>query len=299
MQQITSVYDHAISLVTHHEKTSWYTTIHQDLRQWGTQEGCALDAAPLSAALAAYGLPEQSSQAIVIARLTYWLFLVDASFDEHLHDASQDELDHHLAALLITPQLQLRPHPSSCAERLHNAYRDLVRSGVFRGTHRIERTSSFLNHLLHGMYQEAVWSHAFARSRQVPPFTDYMVTGAATSGIHILAAAITSDHEWTSLESVIQQTAYLMRVANDLSTYDKERAEGKLSAMDIITQSMALPVAGAQRFLLDTMNSLAVPIFALPDTRPTTYFLRRAAAMGIIMAHHGGYAPLLTALRGN
>jgi hypothetical protein len=195
----------------------------------------------LSVAAAA---PFADLQAIVdTARVSVWIFALDDVFDEG--QCTQAELA--TRAMLYEGILLDRPTPAEddeLAVMLRQVKAGLAGHPLYAplGT----EWALALNGTIRAMLQENEWREAFQQQMltRLPDYDAYLACGRQSVGgpPHMWAAILTTNDS-TAIQQrdylawMVEQSSAIIRLANDLQTYERELREGKLNSLQILCQS--------------------------------------------------------------
>jgi hypothetical protein len=89
------------------------------------------------------------------------------------------------------------------------------------------------------MRREFEWNVRLAGRQELPTFDTYLMTGSVSIGMHAVAAVVASYERdaaraWQRSWVGIDTAGRIVRLANDLATYPRELAEGKMNALSLI-----------------------------------------------------------------
>lgn len=117
------------------------------------------------------------------------------------------------------------------------------------------------------MRREFTWnvqlaSHAASGAPGEPSLGVYLTTGSVSIGMLAVAAVVTSfelepRRAWGRGWAAIDTAGRIVRLANDLATYRRERAEGKLSSLTLMLGELGSPPAGADPVSDDELERAA------------------------------------------
>ena len=192
----------------------------------------------LSVAAAA---PFADLQAIVdTARVSVWIFALDDLFDEGQFSPAELALkaEHYERILLERP---VRAADDELATILRQVKASLAEHSLYGqlGT----EWAQALNGTIQAMRQENEWAAAFQQNQlaAMPNYDEYLDCGRRSVGgpPHMWAAILTTNDSTAAqqrafLGRMVDQSAAIIRLANDLQTYERELAEGKLNSLQIL-----------------------------------------------------------------
>ncbi len=201
---------------------------------------------PLSLSVAA-GAPFTSVEALIsTARLSLWVFTLDDLFDEERvpHAELMKRADRYRG---LAHQEIACPPGDSLAAALCELRDDLATYPLF-GPLGTEWANSLCG-TIDGMMREYQWRLSYRKGADeratLPSYAEYVATGRYSIGgpPHIWAALITSDDPSTPrhlhhLRAMEQLASTCIRLANDLQSYQKEVAEGKINALVILSRDL-------------------------------------------------------------
>ena len=132
---------------------------------------------------------------------------------------------------------------------LDDCWQDLssrAETRVFR--HRLVRRQ--IARCMASMRREFEWNVRLADQRELPSFDMYMMTGSVSIGMHAVAAVVASyerdaERSWRTGWVAIDTAGRIIRLANDLATYPRDLAEGKLSSLTLMIEQPGRPDADA------------------------------------------------------
>ncbi|WP_225413169.1 terpene synthase family protein [Stigmatella hybrida] len=180
-------------------------------------------------------------------RLFLWLFAVDDLCDERPH-AEEAASPLTLCARFEQAMSVLETPGAPCASEdpLHQAMRD-IREGLTSLPLFSALRTSLLNALrdfLRGMQLEVAWSHLYRQSPPgpAPSLQEYLEKAACftTGTLPIYLGVLMATRDEAILPRLPHfmglghEAAVSIRLANDLRTYEKELAEGKLNALILL-----------------------------------------------------------------
>jgi hypothetical protein len=195
---------------------------------------------PLALSVAA-AAPYSSVEALIsTARLNLWVFTLDDLFDEERvpHGELLHRAERYRAIVCDQPTAPAR---DSMATALREVRDDLARYPLFAPLR--HEWSEALCGTIDGMTQEYEWRLHYRRdgAAALPSYEEYLTAGRYSSGgpPHIWTALITTNDPSTPqhlehLYPMEQMASTCIRLANDLQSYAKELAEGKINALVLL-----------------------------------------------------------------
>jgi hypothetical protein len=132
----------------------------------------------------------------------------------------------------------IREALSSLLAHLEGCWRDLsTRAEIHRFRHCLVRRQ--IARCMASMRREFEWNVRLAGRQDLPSFNTYLMTGSVSIGMHAVAAVVASYERdaaraWQRSWAGIDTAGRIIRLANDLATYPRELAEGKMSAISLI-----------------------------------------------------------------
>ncbi len=160
------------------------------------------------------------------------------------------------------------------------------------------------------MRQELRWNMALAEHPQaprLPSFATYVRAGALSIGMYAVASVVTGfeaqpRRAWRTALPAIDAAGRVVRLANDLNTYEADADEGKVSAIAIRLKQLGYPPVGldpetssevrrAQAWVSDDLARAIVAFsrrtIALPPGA-LSYYLRHIVAFALAVYGDGG-----------
>jgi hypothetical protein len=177
------------------------------------------------------------------------LALVVASAGVHRRPLELQSRDQFAAAEHEALTAGIRDALGSLLALLDGCWRDLS-SRVERGDFRRRLVSRQIARCMASMRREFEWNIRLAGQQELPSFNMYMMTGSVSIGMHAVAAVVASyerdaESAWRTGWAAIDTAGRIIRLANDLATYPRELAEGKLSSLTLIMAQPGRPDADA------------------------------------------------------
>lgn len=132
----------------------------------------------------------------------------------------------------------IRDALASLLAHLENCWRDLStrpEARQFRGC--LVRRQ--IARCMASMRREFEWNVRLAGQLELPSLDMYMMTGSVSIGMHAVAAVAASyerdaERAWRKNWAAIDTAGRIIRLANDLATYPRELAEGKLTSLTLV-----------------------------------------------------------------
>jgi terpene synthase-like protein len=199
--------------------------------------------APLALSVAAAAPFASVAALVATARLSLWVFTIDDLFDEEgLPEAELMQRTERYRALAHGDSAP--PSDDDLATALGDIRDDLASYPLFAALRNEWATA--LCGTIDGMVREYQCSQANrADPAETPSYADYLATGRYSIGgpPHMWAAIITSDDPSTPahldhLRTMEELASTCIRLANDLQSYEKEVAEGKINALVILSRAL-------------------------------------------------------------
>lgn len=203
---------------------------------------------PLALSVAAAAPFASVDALIATARLSLWVFTLDDLFDEER--VPRAELIRRADRYRAIAQHQPAPVTNdSLAAALCEVRDELAKYPLYSALGKV--WSEALCGTIDGMAREYEWRLRYRKegAAALPTYEEYLATGLYSIGgpPHVWAAVITADDPSTPehldhLRAMEQSASTCIRLANDLRSYQKEIAEGKINAL--VLQSRAFHHGG-------------------------------------------------------
>jgi hypothetical protein len=198
---------------------------------------------PLSLAVVAAAPFDPLDALIATARVSLWVFALDDLFDEE--GRSDGELVRRAREYRRITRGVARGGDDDLAVALTEVRDDLAGFPLFAILPEI--WSGALIGTIDGMVREHYWRRHYRRSgdRALPTYATYLANGRYSIGgpPHIWSAVITTDDPTTAnhldaLRPMEEIASRCVRLANDLRSAEKERAEGTINSLDLVARSL-------------------------------------------------------------
>ncbi|HEX8967692.1 MAG TPA: terpene synthase family protein [Chloroflexota bacterium] len=220
------------------------TLTSRPLRRWALRFPPMRDVRVLPVSLSvAASTPFASARALQsMARLSLWVFTLDDLFDEGAAPLIElmRRADRYRA---LAHGAWACPRDDGLGIALAELRNDLASYPLFAPL--AMDWADALCATIDGMLREYEWRLAFREAAVLPDYDEYVTTGRQSIGAapYILATLITSEDPSTPrhlahLRTMEQVAATCLRLANDLRSYAKEVAEGKINALVILSREL-------------------------------------------------------------
>ena len=174
------------------------------------------------------------------ARVSVWIFALDDLFDEAglSHQELQERAERYKRILRDQPVDVWR---DELAQMLTVVKKGLSRYAMYNRLG--QRWEEALIGTIDAMLQENLWRMSYQQDgfRDLPDYEAYVATGRRSVGgpPHMWAAILTTGDPTVvshvnKLAQMVNHSATVVRLANDMQTYDREVQEGKLNALLIL-----------------------------------------------------------------
>jgi hypothetical protein len=202
----------------------------------------------------------------IIAEVVTWIYVVDDVLDRDLAQMMRDDparADSFLAALmgpasrLLSTKVAHRsglPRGVAAAteavatEAVQSSLAGLLRdadetwceaSGPEQGAESSRRVAFELMRCVATMRQELLWNNALAAQRALPSVEDYLRNGEVSIGMFAVAASVAALEKrpagaWREAGIAMQAAGRVIRLANDIGTWEPDIAAGKLSIISLL-----------------------------------------------------------------
>lgn len=213
---------------------------------------------PVSLSVAA-ATPFASVAALIsITRMSLWVFTIDDLFDEEMVPGAELRRRATRYSDILAGQRVDRQERDSLALALQDIYDDLSRYELFASLR--DQWAQAISGTLDAMLREHEWRALYrttGKSSELPSYESYLSYGLYSIGgpPHIWTTLLALDdlsvlNRLEPLKELERTASICLRLANDLASYPKEIAEGKINAL-VIQQQYGIDQGMSPEMALD------------------------------------------------